>query len=138
MATSNHITRVLSGAAAGFWTQRALLRALRFWREIALAGRLAGELARSGLARNGEAAAEAEVRILRLCVIVMFTSQAPPKPALLRQAGLKPASTCLWTGPRAQALLRGRASVAQFWASGREDLRLFARVINTISALSNP
>ena len=35
-----------------------------------------------------------------------------------RVDGLKPASACLWTGPRAQALLlRGRAWVAQFWAN---------------------
>jgi len=32
-----------------------------------------------------------------------------------RVDGLKPASTCRWTVPRAQALLRGRAWVAQLW-----------------------
>ena len=31
--------------------------------------------------------------------------------------GLKPASVCLWTDPRAQALLRGRAWVAHMWAT---------------------
>jgi len=37
---------------------------------------------------------------------------------ICRVEGLKPASTCLWTVPRAQAaLLRGRAWVAQSWAT---------------------
>jgi len=40
--------------------------------------------------------------------------------------GLKPASTCLWTVPRAQVLLRGRAWVAQLWAKSVGAVRLRA------------
>ena len=42
--------------------------------------------------------------------------------------GLKPASTCLclWTVPRAQALLQGRAWVAQLWAKSVGAVRLRA------------
>jgi len=35
-------------------------------------------------------------------------------------------STCLWTVPRAQALLRGRAWVAQLWAKSVGTVRLRA------------
>ena len=43
-----------------------------------------------------------------------------------RVDGLKPASTCLWTVPRAQALLQGRAWVAQLWAKLVGAVRLQA------------
>jgi len=43
-----------------------------------------------------------------------------------RVDGLKPASTCLWTVPRAQALLRGRVWVAQLWAKSVGAVRLRA------------
>jgi len=43
-----------------------------------------------------------------------------------RVDGLKPASTCLWTVPRAQALLRGRAWVAQLCAKSVGAVRLRA------------
>jgi len=43
-----------------------------------------------------------------------------------RVDGLKPASTCLWTVPRAQALLRGRAWVAQLWVKSVGAVRLRA------------
>jgi len=43
-----------------------------------------------------------------------------------RVDGLKPASTCLWTVPLAQALLRGRAWVAQLWAKSVGAVRLRA------------
>ena len=43
-----------------------------------------------------------------------------------RVGGLKPASSCLWTVPRAQALLRGRAWVAQLWAKSVRAVRLRA------------
>ena len=43
-----------------------------------------------------------------------------------RVDGLKPASTCLWTVPRAQALLGGRAWVAQLWAKSVGAVRLRA------------
>jgi len=41
-----------------------------------------------------------------------------------RVDGLKPASTCLWTVPRAQALLQGRAWVAQLWVKSVGAVRL--------------
>jgi len=43
-----------------------------------------------------------------------------------RVDGLKPASTCLWTVPRAEALLRGRAWVAQLWVKSVGAVRLRA------------
>jgi len=43
-----------------------------------------------------------------------------------RVDGLQPASTCLWTVPRAQALLRGQAWVAQLWAKSVGAIRLRA------------
>jgi len=43
-----------------------------------------------------------------------------------RVDGLKPASTCLWTVPRAQALLRERVWVAQLWAKSVGAVRLRA------------
>ena len=43
-----------------------------------------------------------------------------------RVNGLKPASTCLRTVPRAQAFLRGRAWVAQLWAKSVGAVRLRA------------
>ena len=43
-----------------------------------------------------------------------------------RVDGLKPVSTCLWTVPRAQALLRGRAWVAQLWTKSVGAVRLRA------------
>ena len=49
-----------------------------------------------------------------------------------RVDGLKPASTCLWTVPRAQALLRGRAWVAQLWVKSVGAVRLRALPLSLV------
>jgi len=52
--------------------------------------------------------------------------QLRSEPLQRRVDGLKSASMCLWTVSRAQALLRGRAWVAQLWAKSVGAVRLRA------------